>query len=191
MVDGMENGGGKNTMKVANERKVRSSEVLLRFLALLSTLIAVIVTIVSEETELVPVVVLANLPPVYVPATAKWQYSSAFVYFLVANVIACAYAALTLMLSIMKVAGTNGIAMVMIVFDLLVVALLFSSSGAAAAIGVVGYKGNVHVRWEKVCDIFAKYCRYTATAVAVSLFGSTVFLVLLALTALHLRKKSL
>ncbi|XP_042516708.1 CASP-like protein 1E2 [Macadamia integrifolia] len=187
----MENGGVKNTMKVANERKVRGLDVLLRILTLLCSLIAVIVTSVSEETELVSVTVLPTLPPFNVPATAKWQYSSAFVYFLIANVIACAYAAFSLMLSIMKAAGRNKIAMAMHVFDLIVVALLFSGNGAALAIGMVGYNGNDHVRWAKVCNVFQKYCRYTASSIAVSLFGTTALLIVIALTTLRLQKKSL
>ncbi|KAJ4967846.1 hypothetical protein NE237_014547 [Protea cynaroides] len=188
-MDGMENGGRKDTMKIANERKLRGSDVLLRMLALIATLIAIIIVNVSEETELVPVIIAPGLPPLHVPATAKWKYSSAFVYFLVVNAIACAYAVVSLILSMLKLAGTDGIAMVVFVFDLIMAALLFSGNGAAGAMGVVAYRGNEHVRWEKVCYIFEKYCRYNTAAGAVSLVGATAFLVLVILTALHLRKR--
>lgn len=66
----------------------------------------------------------------------------------------------------------------MTVLDKFTVALLFSGNGAAAAVGVLGYKGNSHVNWNKVCNVFDKFCGQMAASIGVSLLGSLAFLLL-------------
>lgn len=80
--------------------------------------------------------------------------------------------------------------LVTLILDVLMVALLFSGNGATAAIGVLGYKGNSHVRWNRVCNVFGKFCNQVAAAVALSLLGSIVFILLVMLAALRLHNKS-
>ncbi|KAF8401539.1 hypothetical protein HHK36_012481 [Tetracentron sinense] len=179
-----------NDVTVANPKTVRSSDFLLRLLALALTLVAAIVLGVAKETQTVALTVVPTLPPLNVPVTAKWQYMSAFVYFVVTNAIACAYATLSLVLSIANRGGKSGLALMLIILDLVMVALLFSGNGAAAAVGVLGYRGNSHVRWNKVCNIFGVYCRHIAASIVLSLLGSLVFFLLVVLSALNLHKKS-
>lgn len=69
------------------------------------------------------------------------------------------------------------------------VALLFSAGGAALAVGLIGYQGNSHVQWNKVCNAFDKFCQQVAAAIVVSLCGSAVYLLLVLLAALNLHKK--
>ncbi|XP_043721005.1 CASP-like protein 1E1 [Telopea speciosissima] len=92
-----------------------------------------------------------------------------------------------------------------LVLDLVMVALLFSNSGAAAAIGAVGYKvaapagptndfltqhkENEPAKWEKICDMLEKYCHFTTASIVLSLLGALIFLILVVLTALHLNKR--
>ncbi|KAJ4823082.1 hypothetical protein Tsubulata_009611 [Turnera subulata] len=171
----------------AINRSWRKGDLFLRGLALILTLSGAIVLGVNKQTKLVPVKILDSLPALNVPAEAKWHYLSAFVYFVVTNAIACSYAALSMLLSL---SGKKGFVPIIMIIDLLMVALLFSSNGASTAIGVMGYEGNSHVRWNKVCDVFDKFCNQTAVAVALSLLGSTVFLLLVVLAALHLNKNS-
>ncbi|XP_042474810.1 CASP-like protein 1E1 [Macadamia integrifolia] len=174
----MENNGEQEMKKV----------VQLRMLALVTTLIAFILTSVSNETQLILVTVQPNLPPFDVPATAKWQYISAFIYLLIANVVACAYAVSSLVLTMLKLAGMD---VTILALDLVVAVLLFSGNGAAAAIGVVGYKGNGHLRWEKVCNVFMKFCRFNTASIAVSIIGALIFLMLAVFRALLLHKRTL
>lgn len=42
--------------------------------------------------------------------------------------------------------------------DLLALALLFSAVGAAAEFGILGERGNSHVRWAKVCNVYGAFC---------------------------------
>jgi uncharacterized protein (TIGR01569 family) len=65
--------------------------------------------------------------------------------------------------------------------DALMVALLFSCIGAAGAIGLLGYQGNSHVRWNKVCNVFDKFCHQVAASIILSLLGSLAFLLLIVL----------
>lgn len=181
-------GRGKE-VEVANKRSVRGSDVMLRFLAFALTLVAAIVVGVDKQTKLVSMTVASTLPPISVPVTAKWHYMSAFVYFVVANAVACAYAALSLLLVLATRGAKKGLGLMIITLDLVMVALLFSSGGAALAVGLIGYEGNSHVQWNKVCNVFGRFCNQVAGAIVVSLLGSAAFLLLVLLAAINLHKK--
>ncbi|EEF45487.1 conserved hypothetical protein [Ricinus communis] len=180
-MDGIESRGMK-------ERGGRTNSFLvLRVLAFVLTSTAAIVHGVNNQTETVPIQLTSSMPPLYVPVVAKWHYLSAFVFFVVSNAIACSYAAISVMLSF---CGKKSMVPIILTLDLLMVALLFSSNGAATAIGVMGYKGNSHVKWNKVCNVFGKFCNQVAASVVLSLIGSIVFVLLVMLTAFRLHNKS-
>ncbi|KAK9084120.1 hypothetical protein Scep_030591 [Stephania cephalantha] len=171
---------------VANANRLSSSELLLRMLAVVTTLVAIIVTGISKQEKTVPMVVIPNLPPLNVEVVAKWQYSSAFVFFFVSNIIALVYGIVSLIVTLGNRGKSNGWGLAILLMDLVMAALLFSSNGAAAAIGLLGYKGNSHVRWNKVCNVFGKFCAHVAGSVVVSLMGSLAFLLLVALATISL-----
>ncbi|PSR92645.1 CASP-like protein [Actinidia chinensis var. chinensis] len=183
--------GGKREKEVTGGGGggVRCSEFGMRVLAFALTLVAAIVLGVDKQTKVVPVPVVSTLPPLNVPVTAKWHYLSAFVYFVVANSIACTYAALSLVLTLANRGGKKGLALIITILDIMMVALLFSGEGAAAAVGIIGYKGNSHVRWNKVCNVFEEFCHQVAAALVLSLLGSVAFFLLVVLAALNLHKK--
>lgn len=181
--------GRAKEVEVASKRSVRGSDVMLRFLAFALTLVAAIVVGVDKQTKLVSMTVASTLPPISVPVTAKWHYMSAFVYFVVANAVACAYAALSLLLVLATRGAKKGLGLMIITLDLVMVALLFSSGGAALAVGLIGYEGNSHVQWNKVCNVFGRFCNQVAGAIVVSLLGSAAFLLLVLLAAINLHKK--
>lgn len=105
---------------------------------------------------------------------------------MVATLIACAYAAVSLFVLIAnnKGGGKRGLASIIVILDLVMVALLFSSTSAAGAVGVLGYTGNSHVQWHEACSAFGKFCRQAAAAVGLSLIGGLAFLFLVACKAL-------
>lgn len=109
---------------------------------------------------------------------------------MVSNAIACSYAAISLLLLLADKNGNKGLAMLILLLDLAMVALLFSANGAAGAVGLVGYQGNSHVQWRKVCDVFGEFCSHVAVAVALSLLGSLAFFLLVALAAIRILKKA-
>ncbi|KAL8162798.1 hypothetical protein V2J09_014287 [Rumex salicifolius] len=159
----------------------RGLEAVMRAAAAVLSVAAAIVMGVDRQTKMVA---LPGLPISFL-VTAKTSYQSAFVYFIVANSIASFIAALTLVLTlarprcntILKAAG-----------DVTTAALLFSANGAAGAVGVLGYKGNSHVMWNKVCDNFGGFCHGVLASLLISLLASIVFLLLVFLALRSLRK---
>lgn len=186
-MDGLE---GKSEVAGNYKRKLNYSDLSLRVLALALTLVAAIVLGVGKQNKVVPLKIIPTLPPVNVAVTAKWQYSSAFVFNVVSNAIACSYAAISLLLVLADKNGNKGLAMLILLLDLAMVALLFSANGAAGAVGLVGYQGNSHVQWKKVCNVFGKFCSHVAVAVLLSLLGSLAFFLLVAFAAMRILKKT-
>ncbi|KAG2727220.1 hypothetical protein I3843_01G143800 [Carya illinoinensis] len=185
---------GNYMLKVEVPRQ-RTVDLLLRLLALALTLVSAITIGLSKQTKVVRVVVVASLPPLYVPVPARWHYISAFVYFLVANVIACSYSTLSLVFLLItrKRAGDNMMSILhsmILVLDILMVALLFSCNGASMAIGIIGYRGNTHLRWQKICNLFERFCGQVAASIAVSVAGALMFILMVAFSGLRLRNKS-
>ncbi|KAJ1414255.1 Casparian strip membrane protein [Sesbania bispinosa] len=166
------------------EAKYGNCDLLLRVLALVLTLVAAVVSGADKQTTIVPIKFLDSLPPLDVPVTAKWHYLSAFVYFVVANIIACAYASV----SVVVVVANRSERVWMSVVDGLMVGLLFSSNGAAIAVGVLGLQGNSHIHWNKVCNVFGKFCDQMAASLLISLLGSIAFLLLLLLPLFRLHQ---
>ncbi|KAL2470325.1 CASP-like protein 1E1 [Abeliophyllum distichum] len=187
-IEGVFNGGDKQVVVVANKKTMRFSDLVLRVLALALTLAAAVLLGINKQSTVVPIALLPTLPPMNVGVTAKWHYLSAFVYFVVANAIACAYAAISLLITMANRAGKKGLGMIITIFDLVMVALLFSGVGAAFAVGLIGFQGNSHVQWNKVCHVFGKFCDQAAAAVGVSFVGSMLFFLMVLLATLNLHK---
>lgn len=102
--------------------------------------------------------------------------------------MACSYGAVSLILALAN-RGSNkrGLTNFITIFDIIMVAILASANGAAAAVGVLGHEGNDHVRWNKVCNVFTKFCNLVIASVGFSLLGSLffIFLVMLAVVKNH------
>ena len=105
--------------------------------------------------------------------------------------MACSYAAISfLVVTMVGRRGKGGRVLAVMVLDLHMVGLLFSATGAAAAVGVIGKYGNSHVEWKKVCNVFDTFCHHLAISLALSLLGSLSFLGLVLLSIFNLHKKS-
>ncbi|XP_021728893.1 CASP-like protein 1E1 [Chenopodium quinoa] len=170
---------------------IRVPELILRVLALILTLIAAILLGVNKQTKIVPIKISPDLPAFNVPVSAKSSYASAFVYSVVANSIACALAAISIGLTFISMKGGRGfMRLIIIIVDLILVALLFSSIGAAGAVGLLGYNGNSHLRWNKVCNVYGKFCHQVMASLALSLLGAISFLLLVTLAISKLHKNA-
>jgi len=186
----MDTQNGNNYVKEVGKPKARFSELGLRFLAFALTLVAAILVGVDKQTKIVAIPVVSTLPPLNVPVTAKFHYFSAFVYFVVVNAIACAYAIISLVLTLATRGGSKGgLALMITTLDLVMVALLSSSSGATGAIGLIGMHGNSHVQWTKVCNVFGKFCHQVFAGLVLSVLGSAAFLLLVVISARNFQKK--
>ncbi|XP_072968488.1 CASP-like protein 1E2 [Typha angustifolia] len=176
----------------AGATSTRVSSLVLRIVVVATTLVAAVVLAVDRQSKTVSISLVPTLPPLAVTVTAKSTDSSPFIYFIVANCITSACSALSLLISIAKRArNRNNVIMSMAFVDLLVVAVLFSGIGAAATFGVLGERGNSHVRWNKVCDVYDKFCAKGMISIGVSLVGGLAQLLLVMLSIVGLHKRSL
>lgn len=161
---------------------------VLRFLLFASALVAVVVMVTSEQTEMVPV----PIPPFLAPMTAKFKHSPAFIYFIAAFSVAGLYSIITTLCSlyaILKPRCSTKILSHFVIFDVLLLGIVASATGAAGAVAYIGLKGNSHVRWQKVCGTYGDFCRHIGGSVAVALFGSVVLVLLVLLSVYSLSKK--
>ncbi|XP_068660304.1 CASP-like protein 1E2 [Aristolochia californica] len=182
--------GRESAVKVANPRSVRSSDFLLRLLAVLTTLTAAIVMGIDKETQMIPFSFSPNMPPLEFPVPAKWHYVSALKFFVVVNAIACAYSGLSLLLSMVPKAGKGSLELGILLLDLIILVLLSTAAGAASAVAVLAANGNSHVNWHKICHIYTKFCRQAGAAIAVSILTMFVFIVVILLSVWNLRRRS-
>uniref|UniRef100_A0ACD5VXF8 Uncharacterized protein n=1 Tax=Avena sativa TaxID=4498 RepID=A0ACD5VXF8_AVESA len=170
---------------VGSKPPVDCCSVALRVFILAATLVAAVLMGVDRQTSIVQVTIADTLPPLQVPVTAKWSYASAFVYFVVANAMACVFSAVSL-----AACRSRSAVVPLMIGDLVVLALLFSAVGAAAEFGILGERGNSHVRWGKVCHVYNKFCERAMAAVIVSLIAAFTNLVHLMLAILDIHKNS-
>ncbi|KAI4311201.1 hypothetical protein MLD38_036113 [Melastoma candidum] len=164
------------------------TDLVLRVLVLASVVSAIAVTVTSHQTK----VVLTPRFPIPVPVKAKFSDSPALVYFVVALSVAGLYslvAALASVCVILNPTFSTKFLPYFLIWDVLILGILASATGAAGAVAYVGLKGNSHVGWNKVCNVYDKFCQYLASSVSLGLFASVLLVFLIVLSTLSLHKK--
>ncbi|KAK1591527.1 hypothetical protein Q3G72_009106 [Acer saccharum] len=148
-------------------------DVALRVLLFSATLVAIIVMVTSEQSEF--------------ERPAKFNHSPAFIYFVAALAVVCFYSIITILVSILVIFKPTFHKKFLLHFafwDVLMLGLVASATGAAAAVAYIGLKGNSHVQWGKVCSTYDKFCRHVASSTALALFAAVV-LVFLSMLSTH------
>ncbi|XP_074307141.1 CASP-like protein 1D1 [Silene latifolia] len=166
-------------------------DVGLRFLLLASCIVAVVVMATSKQTAMVPV---PGLPGITIPLPAKFTNSPAFIYFLVALSVTGLYSIITLITSLSFISKPTippKIFLILAVHDVLILGIVAAATGAAGSVGYIGLKGNSHVNWGKICNVYDKFCRYLGTSVFLALFASVLLVILVILNAFSLYKRIL
>ncbi|XP_047157946.1 CASP-like protein 1D1 [Vigna umbellata] len=154
--------------------------VILRFLLLAASVVALGVIVSSDQTELV------LFQGTLVPQPAKFQHSPAFVYFVAAFSVSGLYALVSALASIAVIQKPEfklKFLLNFIFWDTLILGIIASATGAAGTVAYIGLKGNSHVGWIKVCNVYDKFCRHLAGSIAVALFGSIITVLLIWLSA--------
>ncbi|KAK6122957.1 hypothetical protein DH2020_043301 [Rehmannia glutinosa] len=173
---GIESGTREKELGVANKRKIiRGFDLFLRVAAVVLSLSAAVVLGADRQNTTVAVMLVPTLPAVNVR------------YFMVANAIACAYGAISvLVITLANREEKPRVATMILVFDLMMVVLLFSSFGASLAVGLISYRGNSHAHWRKVCNVIGKFCHQGSAALGLSAVASLVFFLLVLSKILNL-----
>uniref|UniRef100_A0ACD5VWK4 Uncharacterized protein n=1 Tax=Avena sativa TaxID=4498 RepID=A0ACD5VWK4_AVESA len=126
--------------------------IVLRVAAAAAAGVAAIVMATSDQTTTV----------FGVEVQAKFQYMPPLVYFVVANVIACAYSLLALVVP----TAPSAAARLVLVADVVVGMLLTGAAASATAISVLGKNGNSHAGWPPICGIMGAFCDHATGALA-------------------------
>ncbi|XP_015939046.1 CASP-like protein 1D2 [Arachis duranensis] len=161
-------------------------DVILRFLLFAASLVAVVVLVTGNQTELV---LFQGRP---VPQPAKWRYSPAFVYFVVAFSVSGFYSIITTLASLSVIQRPHQKTKFLLHFlfwDALILGIIASATGAGAGVAYIGLKGNSHVHWNKICSAYDTFCKHVAGSLAVGLFGSIVVVLLIFLSAFTLHSR--
>ncbi|KAJ8767544.1 hypothetical protein K2173_017613 [Erythroxylum novogranatense] len=141
----------------------------LRALLFAATLVAVVVMVTSKQTK------ITRVQGYKVSADAKFDQSPAFVYFAVAMSIACLYSMITGLASFgvlsFKPAYETKFLLHAAFWDVIMLGLVASATGATAGVAYIGLKGN--------------------DSVVVSLFASVllILLIMLSVLSIHHRRR--
>ncbi|KAI4369585.1 hypothetical protein MLD38_018010 [Melastoma candidum] len=164
------------------------TDLVLRVLVLASVVSSIAVTVTSHQTKAVP------LPrfPSPVPVEAKFSDTPALVYFVAALSVAGLYSLISALASVCVILHptfSTKFLPYFLIWDVVILGILASATGAAGAVAYVGLKGNSHVGWTKVCNVYDKFCQYLASSVSLGLFASVLLVFLIILSTLSLHKK--
>ncbi|KAL9410384.1 hypothetical protein AB3S75_044195 [Citrus x aurantiifolia] len=160
----------------------------LRFLLFSACLVSVIVMVTSKQTERAPV--SGVLPFLTLRVLAKFNYSPAFIYFVAALSVAGLYSIIAMLASIYAIKNPSRKVLLMLAFwDVVMLGVVASATAASGAVAYIGLKGNDHIGWRKMCNVFDKFCRHIASATAVSLVAAILLVLLSMLSTYSLYKR--
>ncbi|KAG6764855.1 hypothetical protein POTOM_032343 [Populus tomentosa] len=163
-----------------------SVHVALRVLLFAASVTAVVVMVTAKQTEIVPVPVF----PFRAPLEAKFSDSPAFIYFISALSVAGLYGILTTLVSIvLKPAHETRFLLHFALLDVLMLGIVASATGAAGGVAYIGLKGNSHVGWVKVCNVYDKFCQHVGSSIAVALFASVLLVLFTMLSVFSIYRK--
>ncbi|KAF8397938.1 hypothetical protein HHK36_016864 [Tetracentron sinense] len=121
---------------------------------------------------------------------ASYDDLPAFTFFVVANAIASGYLVLSLPFSIVSIVRPHAIGarLLLLVFDTVMVSLTTAGAAAAAAIVYLAHNGNASANWIAICQQFDDFCQRISGAVVASFIAAVIFMLLVVLSGLALRK---
>ncbi|KAJ8459578.1 hypothetical protein OPV22_032504 [Ensete ventricosum] len=163
----------------------------LRLLLFAAAVSALVVMVTSKQTKLIPIIVAPSLQS-FVVRDAKFQYSPAFIYLVAALSVTCLYSIITMLVSLFAIASPSPsprMLFLLILFDTLMAGVMASATGNAGSVAYIGLKGNSHVNWNKICNVYGKFCRHVGSSAAVSLVASIVLVLLVVLSSYSLYRR--
>ncbi|TVU16671.1 hypothetical protein EJB05_40246, partial [Eragrostis curvula] len=164
-------------------RCVALIDFVLRIAAFGPALAAAIATATADET--------LSVFTQYFQFRARFDEFPALVFFMVANAIAAGYLVLSLPFSatIVLRPQATGLRLLLLICDMIMVALLAAAAAAAAAIVDLAHSGNLRANWVPICMQFHGFCQRTSGSVVASFLAVFVFMLLVILGAVAVRKR--
>ncbi|MQL74135.1 hypothetical protein Taro_006491 [Colocasia esculenta] len=152
------------------------ADLSLRLVLLSSSAASLAMVLSSNQIQTIS----SPLLPVPIRVEAKFRYSSAITYSLGATSVVCLYSILSLASTFVlaKRSPSSRQLLSQAFLDALMAAVLGSGTGAVSSVAYIALKGNSHVAWHKVCDVFDKFCRHMGSSIALNVVAMLVLLVL-------------
>ncbi|KAL2239306.1 UNVERIFIED_CONTAM: Casparian strip membrane protein 3 [Sesamum indicum] len=121
---------------------------------------------------------------------ASYDDLPTFMFFVVANAIASGYLVLSLPFSIVGIVRPSaaGIKLLLLILDTVLVAFTTAAAAAAAAIVYLAHNGNSNTNWLAICQQFTDFCQRVSGAVVASFIAAAIFIFLVVLSAVALRR---
>ncbi|CAK9159855.1 unnamed protein product [Ilex paraguariensis] len=122
---------------------------------------------------------------------ASYDDLPAFEYFVITNPIVRGYLVLSIPFSIVCIVRRPhavGPRLLLIILDTVMVALTTAVASAAAAIVYLAHNGNPSANWLAICQQFTDFCQKVSGAVVASFITVVMFLFLVVLSAIALRR---
>ncbi|KAL0922027.1 hypothetical protein M5K25_005986 [Dendrobium thyrsiflorum] len=163
--------------------KLSRMDLILRILLFVKTLAAIIVMVTSKQKK-------ELFPAAHLVVVAKFDHSSAFIYFVVVMSVACLYSLVTALRSAIRHYSHSRTLFFTAFFDALIFGVVASAVGAAASIAYVGAKGNPHVGWSKICNMFDKFCKHIGGSLILSVSASITLIFLMMISTFSLYRRS-
>ncbi|XWS44327.1 hypothetical protein CRYUN_Cryun15aG0035700 [Craigia yunnanensis] len=166
---------GKSTSSTSRggvNKGVSILDFIFRILAFIGTLGSAIAMVTTNE----------RLPffTRFLQFRAEYDDLPTFTFFVVTNAIVTGYLLFSLPFSIFHIIRSSAqkTRMILMFFDMVMLALLTAGASAAAAIVYLAHKGNATVNWLAICQQFNSFCERTSGSLIGS-FAGTVLLALL------------
>ncbi|MQL77677.1 hypothetical protein Taro_010088 [Colocasia esculenta] len=111
-------------------------------------------------------------------------------WFMVANAIAGGYLVLSIPFSFFSIVRPHalGLRLLLLILDTVMLAFTCAAAASAAAIVYLAHTGNVKANWVGICLQFNDFCQQSSGAVVASFVATVLFMVLVVMSALALRK---
>ncbi|CAI9284731.1 unnamed protein product [Lactuca saligna] len=159
-----------------------------RVVILASAVGGIILLITSKQTKLITIA-----PGLAISKVAKFSHSDAHRYLLAALCTAALYSIITGLISVLALMKPGGISSKLkfqfVILDSLLLGIMAAATGASGGVSYVGYKGNSHSRWNKICNMYNSYCMHVGTSIFLSFISSITFLFLVWINVYALSKK--
>ncbi|KAK1274767.1 hypothetical protein QJS04_geneDACA011723 [Acorus gramineus] len=156
---------------------------ILRVIAIGAILAAIITMVTTDET-------LPFFTQLF-QFHASYDQMPAFMFFVIGNAIAGGYLVLSLCYSMFTIIRPRlvGARLLLLIFDTLMMALTTAAASSAAAIVYLAHNGNASANWVGICQQFQNFCQRTSGAVVASFVAVVIFMFLIVMSALSLRRR--
>ncbi|XP_076910665.1 CASP-like protein 1 isoform X1 [Bidens hawaiensis] len=160
---------------IENQRKV---DVILRALMFVFSLVGVVVMVSSKQSERIPV-----SPVMMIRVDAKFTHSASFTYYVSAFSVLGLYSMITGYLSYSALKKqeriSTGQLLQLLLLDTFLLGITASATGAGGGVAYEALKGNPHIHWMKICNIFDKFCDHLAASGVMAVLASSMLILLI------------